>query len=221
MQSIVGLIKFSLPFLFKGLLTTIEVSIAGMFLGLLLGMLLVLLRLTNIKIVKAFVNLYVSFVRGTPFLIQIFIVFYSLTKIGINLSNTLTGIIAVGLNCAAFMSEVIRGGLNGISEGHIEAAEALGMSNWTILWRIRFKQVFLIIRPQMISEFINAVKCTPILSAIGVIEIARAAARIVIVKLHPVAIYIMVILMFFFINSVLEEIEKRLRRKSAKMEEYK
>lgn len=221
MQSMIGLVKFSLPFLFKGLWVTIEVSIAGMFLGLLLGILLVLLRLTNIGVIKVFVNLYVSFVRGTPFLIQIFIVFYSLTKVGVNLSNTLTGIIAVGLNCAAFMSEVIRGGLNGISKGHIEAAEALGMSSWTILWRIKFKQVFLIIRPQMISEFINAVKCTPMLSAIGVIEVARAAARIVIVKLHPVLIYVIVILMFFLINSVLEEIEKRLRRKSERMEEYK
>ena len=105
---------YSLPLLLKGALITAEIAVAGMIFGTLLGILLVLLRISNIKLFEGLVTLYVSFIRGTPFLIQILIVFYSLAVMGLDLSNTLTGIIAVGLNTAAFISEVFRSGLNAI-----------------------------------------------------------------------------------------------------------
>ena len=213
MKSVWSLILYALPYLFKGALITAEIAVIGMLLGVVLGVALVCLRMTKIRVLEAFVMLYVSFIRGTPFLIQILIVFYSLSSIGLDLSSGLTGIIAVGINCAAFISEVIRTGLNAIPKGHIEAAEALGMSRITIFFRIKMAQVFQIVKPQMLSEFINAVKCTPILSTRGVVEITRAATRIVTRKFHPIIIYLMAFVLYFIICSVLEAIEQRMQKK--------
>ena len=156
-------------------------------------------------------TVYVSFIRGTPFLIQILIVFYSLAVLGLDLSNTVTGIVAVGLNTSAFISEVFRSGLNAIPKGHIEAAQSLGMSKFTIFIRIKMLQVLNIVKPQMISEFINAIKVTPILSTIGVLEITRVATRIVSRKLHPVTIYVMAFIIYFIICTILELVQNRLQ----------
>lgn len=202
---------YSLPLLLKGALITAEIAVAGMIFGTLLGILLVLLRISNIKLFEGLVTLYVSFIRGTPFLIQILIVFYSLAVMGLDLSNTLTGIIAVGLNTAAFISEVFRSGLNAIPKGHIEAAEALGMSKWAIFIRIKMLQVFYIVKPQMVSEFINAIKVTPILSTIGVLEITRVATRIVSRRHHPVPVYIIAFVLYFIICSLLEIVQNKMQ----------
>lgn len=202
---------YSLPLLLKGALITAEIAAAGMIFGTLLGILLVLLRISNIKLFEGLVTLYVSFIRGTPFLIQILIVFYSLSVMGLDLSNTLTGIIAVGLNTAAFISEVFRSGLNAIPKGHIEAAEALGMSKWAIFIRIKMLQVFYIVKPQMVSEFINAIKVTPILSTIGVLEITRVATRIVSRRHHPVPVYIIAFVLYFIICSLLEIVQNKMQ----------
>lgn len=202
---------YSLPLLLKGALITAEIAVAGMIFGTLLGILLVLLRISNVRLFEGLVTLYVSFIRGTPFLIQILIVFYSLSVMGLDLSNTLTGIIAVGLNTAAFISEVFRSGLNAIPKGHIEAAEALGMSKWAIFIRIKMLQVFYIVKPQMVSEFINAIKVTPILSTIGVLEITRVATRIVSRRHHPVPVYIIAFVLYFIICSLLEIIQNKMQ----------
>jgi His/Glu/Gln/Arg/opine family amino acid ABC transporter permease subunit len=206
MKATVDLLIYAMPFIIQGIFVTIGVAVAGMLLGLLLGVLLVLLRMTGFLPAKIFVNLYVSFIRGTPFLVQILIVFYSLSALNISLSNTVTGIISVGLNTAAFMSETIRSGFNAIPEGHIEAAKALGMSRKWILIRIQLAQIVEIIKPQMLSEFINGIKVTPLLSTIGVVEITRQASRIVSRRMHPVPVYILVIVIYFIVNSLLERI---------------
>ncbi len=202
---------YSLPLLLKGALITAEIAVAGMIFGTLLGILLVLLRISNVRLFEGLVTLYVSFIRGTPFLFQILIVFYSLSVMGLDLSNTLTGIIAVGLNTAAFISEVFRSGLNAIPKGHIEAAEALGMSKWAIFIRIKMLQVFYIVKPQMVSEFINAIKVTPILSTIGVLEITRVATRIVSRRHHPVPVYIIAFVLYFIICSLLEIVQNKMQ----------
>ena len=202
---------YSLPLLLKGALITAEIAVAGMIFGTLLGILLVLLRISNVRLFEGLVTLYVSFIRGTPFLIQILIVFYSLSVMGLDLSNTLTGIIAVGLNTAAFISEVFRSGLNAIPKGHIEAAEALGMPKWAIFIRIKMLQVFYIVKPQMVSEFINAIKVTPILSTIGVLEITRVATRIVSRRHHPVPVYIIAFVLYFIICSLLEIVQNKMQ----------
>ena len=202
---------YSLPLLLKGALITAEIAVAGMIFGTLLGILLVLLRISNVRLFEGLVTLYVSFIRGTPFLIQILIVFYSLSVMGLDLSNTLTGIIAVGLNTAAFISEVFRSGLIAIPKGHIEAAEALGMSKWAIFIRIKMLQVFYIVKPQMVSEFINAIKVTPILSTIGVLEITRVATRIVSRRHHPVPVYIIAFVLYFIICSLLEIVQNKMQ----------
>lgn len=212
--SVSNIYLYSLPLLLKAALITAEIAIAGMVVGTLLGILLVLLRISNVKLLEGLVTIYVSFIRGTPFLIQILIVFYSLAVMGLDLSNTLTGIIAVGMNTAAFISEVFRSGLNAIPKGQVEAGEALGMSKAAIFIRIKLLQVFNIVKPQMISEFINAIKVTPILSTIGVLEITRVATRIVSRKHHPVPVYIIAFFLYFIVCTLLEVVQNKLQGSS-------
>lgn len=215
MGTVYDLILYATPLLLKGALVTAEIAVAGMALGIILGVVLVILRISNIKLLQGLVAVYVSFIRGTPFLIQILIVFYSLAVLGLDLSNTLTGMIAVGLNTSAFISEVFRTGLNAIPKGHIEAAEALGMSKVMIFIRIKMLQVFHIVKPQMVSEFINAIKVTPILSTIGVAEVTRVATRIVSRKLHPVTVYALAFIIYFIVCTILESLQARMTHNEA------
>ena len=105
----VSLVMKYMPFLLRGLGYTLIVSIAAIVIAICVGMLLSLLRLTKNKILNGFVNIYVSFVRGTPVIVQIFIIYYVIAMLGVDVSALLSGIVALSLNSGGFMSEIIRG----------------------------------------------------------------------------------------------------------------
>ena len=133
--------------------------------------------------------------------------------LGIDVSALLSGIIALSLNSGGFMSEIIRGGLSAIPKGQYEAAEALGMPKMKIWLRIIFPQVFNIVLPQMTSEFINVIKMSPMLSIIAVVELTRAAQRLVTQTYVTLPFYVTIGIMYFIVNALLEEIVKYQERR--------
>lgn len=211
-----GVVKFALPYLLKGLGTTVLVAVCAMFVGIVLGLLISLVRLFNIKFFKPIIAVYISFIRGTPFLMQVFLVFYALAALKINLSAFATGVLALSLNTSAFLSEIIRSGLSTIPQGHIEAGKALGMKKGTILRRIVFPQVFLIVRPQLISEFITDIKSTPVLSIVALVEMTRAGQIVITRTFQPIPVYIMLAVLYFVINAILERIVKLVELKESR-----
>ena len=205
--------------LLKGLGYT--VFVAAILIALCVGMLLSVMRMGGdslpSRILKKIVAVYISFVRGTPVLVQIYIIYQALAVMGLNLSNLASGIIALSLNSGGFIAEIIRGGLTAVPKGQTEAARALGMSEPKILMRIVFPQVFKVALPQLTSEFINVIKVSPMLSVLAIVELTRTAQRLVTQTYINLPFYIAIAVMYFVICAGLEELvklqKKRLERR--------
>src|SRR5215468_6483903 len=105
---------------------------------------------------------YVSFIRGTPLLVQIFLVYYVFP---LNLHPVTAGIAALSLNSGAIMTEIMLGGLSAIPKGQLEAARSLGVKSWLLWWKIILPQVFILVIPPMVNEFTLILKSTPLLAA--------------------------------------------------------
>ena len=124
----------ALPRLIQGALITIEVALAAMVLSVVVATAFTILRAGSNRLASFAIDLYISYVRGTPLLIQIFIVYYVLPRVSFDLPPIVAGIIALGLSSAAFTTEIMRGGLAAIPKGQIEAAKSLGLSQ-SAIWR--------------------------------------------------------------------------------------
>ena len=119
----------ALPRLLEGASVTLQVALLGFFFSVTLGTTIVLIRnILNWRILNGMIAIYVSFIRGTPIMIQIFLIYYVLPVTGLNLGAFTAGILAITLNSAAFVSEILRGGLASVAKGQFEAAKSLGIS---------------------------------------------------------------------------------------------
>jgi len=214
MQDTIDLVFSYMPDLLNGLYYTILVSVEAIMIGFVVGMVLSVLRMGKSKIIKWIISVYISFVRGTPIIVQIFLIYYALAMIGLDIPAFQSGVIALSLNSGGFIAEIIRGGLNAIPKGQYEAAKALGMGNFQTLRRIIFPQVLRITLPQFLNEFIAVIKVSPLLSIIAVVELTRAAQRIVNTTYISLPFYIAIAIMYFILNSILEYAAKKVEKKT-------
>ncbi len=204
MKDSINLVIQYMPNLLEGLKYTILVSLQAIGIGFIVGVILSIFRMGKSKIIKYIINIYISFVRGTPIIVQIFIIYYALAMIGLDIPSYQSGVIALSLNSGGFIAEIIRGGLSAIPKGQYEAAAVLKMNKFQTLTRIIFPQVFRIILPQLLSEFISVIKISPLLSIIAVVELTRAAQKIITTTYVSLPFYITIAIMYFILNSILE-----------------
>ncbi len=194
---------------------TLQISVSALFFSLLLATLLTILRTTGFRPAIAAINVYISYIRGTPLLIQIFLVFYVLPLIGIDLSPLVAGIVALSLSSAAFTTEIMRGGLAAIPIGQIEAARSLGL-NPAVTWqKIILPQMFNLIVPPLVNEFTLVIKSTPLVSVITVVEVMRVAQQMYNANFRPVEILLGVAAVFFVINFTLGRFAGHIERRNA------
>ena len=125
----------SAPFLLKGAYYTVVLSLGGMFFGLLLGFALALMRLSRSKLVNWTARLYVSFFRGTPLLVQLFLIYYGLPQLGLELDPLPAALIGFSLNMAAYACEILRAAIGSVDRGQWEAAASIGMTRWQAMRR--------------------------------------------------------------------------------------
>lgn len=196
----------ALPRLLYGAIITVEVSIAAMALSLVLAVALTLLQASGNRIATLFVRAYISYVRGTPLLIQIFIIFYIAPLIGLELGPLFAGILALALSSAAFTTEIMRGGLSAIPKTQFEAAQSLGLSTPTIWGRVILPQMFRLILPPLVNEFTLVIKATPLISVITVVELMRIAQQIYNENFRPFEVLLGVALIFFVLNFILTRV---------------
>ncbi len=135
MQESIQLVIDSLPFLLKGAGYTLQLSIGGMFFGLLLGFILALMRLSPIWPVRWLARFYISIFRGTPLIAQLFMIYYGLPQFGIELDPILSAMIGLSLNTAAYAAETLRAAISSIDKGQWEAAASIGMTPWQTMRR--------------------------------------------------------------------------------------
>mgnify|MGYP006074217051 CR=1 FL=1 len=206
-----------MPLLLRGLMYTILVSVEAIVIALCIGLLLTVVRMGRRsifgRIVRTIANVYISFVRGTPILVQIYLIYQALAIVGPNLSSFASGVIALSLNSGGFMAEIMRGGISAIPRGQIEAGYAIGMSRPQIWARIILPQVFRVALPQLTSEFINVIKVSPMLSVVAVVELTRTAQRLVNSTYITVPFYAAIAVIYFIVCALLEELVKRQKRR--------
>ena len=205
----------ALPALLRGAVTTIEVALLAVLLGVVVGIVITLLRQARFPVLRHFAAAHVSFARGTPLFMQILLVYYALPAIHIDVPRFWAGVIALSLNGGAYISEMIRGGLTAVSKGQIDAARALGMPNQLIWRHVKLPQVFILILPPLAVEFAALVKASSLLSVIAVIELTRTAQGIISDSFRPVEIWITTGVLYFLICYGLTAITKHFERVSA------
>jgi polar amino acid transport system permease protein len=163
-------------FILSGTLVTLEYSICGVVFGFIIGMILAILKVSNRKILSIFAAVYTSIFRGTPLLIQLSIIYFGFPGIfGFKLSVFAAGVIAFSLNSGAYVSEILRGGINSVDKGQIEAAKALGISNFLSMRDIVLPQALKTILPSLVNELINLIKESALISIIGEMDLMRRA----------------------------------------------
>ena len=167
-----------LPDLLMGCLGTFLLALCGMALAIVIGVGGVVLRDSRIAPVRWAVKAFVEIIRNTPFLVQIFFIYFALPLIGVKLDPTPTAIIALGINGGAYAIEIIRGGVQSISKGQIEAGLALGLHKAQVFRLIVLKPALRAIFPSLTSQFILLTLTTSVASAISAYELTSVAQRI-------------------------------------------
>jgi len=158
---------------------------------------------------------YIWFVRGTPTLIQIYVVYFGLPQFGIQLSPFTAGVLALGVNSGAYVAEIFRSGLNAIPKGQMESAKALGMTYFQSMKRIILPQVVRIILPAITNEGITMLKNTSLLSTITVLELTLQTQVVIARTFRPFEFYIVASLLYLVMTTVLSHFSDTLEKKYA------
>ena len=161
----------------EGAGTTLAVSVAAMLIGLVVGMLTALARLSPWAPLRGAARAYVEVIRGTPLLVQLFFLYAALPLYGIRLSAMASGIVALSLYTGAFTAEILRAGITAVHRGHVEAARSLGMSYGQAMRRIVAPLMAVQVLPPLTSEFTGVIKWSSLLSVVTVPELTYAAYR--------------------------------------------
>ncbi|MTD28360.1 amino acid ABC transporter permease [Erwinia sorbitola] len=204
------------PMLYAGVTFTIPLTLISFVLGLSLGFIVALARLYGPKPLQYIVRFYVWLIRGTPLLVQLFLIFYALPGVGITLDAFPAAVIGFTLNIGAYTSEVIRATLLSVPKGQWEAAHSISMSWIQALRRIIIPQAARIAVPPLSNTFISLVKDTSLASVITVPEMFLAAQRIAAVTYQPLILYTEAAIIYLLISSVLSALQTRLENKLTK-----
>lgn len=197
------------PMLKAGLIFTIPLTLISFFLGLGIAILVAIVRVAKIRILEELVRFYVWVFRGTPLLVQIFIIFYGLPKLGILLEPFPAAIIAFSLNVGAYSSETIRAAILSISTGQWEAGYSLGMNYFQVLRRIILPQAAKVSVPPLFNTFIGLVKDTSLASTVTLPEMFMATQRIAAQKYEPLVLYMEVAVIYLLFCSFLTWVQKK------------
>ncbi|MDH4617061.1 ABC transporter permease subunit [Brevibacillus sp. AY1] len=205
-----------LPLVKGALLYSLTLAIISFFIGLILAILTALARISGIRPLVALARIYVSIIRGTPLLVQLFIIFYGLPSIGVMIDPIPSAIIGFSLSVGAYSSEVVRAAILSIPKGQWEAAYSIGMTYWQALKRVILPQAARVSIPPLSNSFISLVKDTSLAAAILVPEMFRKAQELVASTYEPLLLYVeaaFIYWMICFVLSILQDrIENRLDR---------
>jgi L-cystine transport system permease protein len=200
----------SAPLLLRGAGYTILLSVGGMAFGLLIGLALALLSLSPSRLLRLPARVYVSFFRGTPLLVQLFVIYYGLPQFGLRLDPITSALIGFSLNVGAYTGEILRAAIGSIDHGQWEAAASIGMSEAQTMRRIILPQSFRVALPPLGNSFISLVKDTSLAATIQVPELFRQAQLITARTYDVFTMYLSAALLYWLLSSVLSSVQHRL-----------
>ncbi|RJT41201.1 cystine ABC transporter permease [Rahnella woolbedingensis] len=210
MQESIQLVLDSAPFLLKGTLFTLQLSLGGMVFGLILGFMLALMRLSHFWPLSWLSRFYVSVFRGTPLIAQLFMIYYGLPQFGIELDPIPAAMIGLSLNTAAYTSETLRAAISSIEKGQWEAAASIGMNPWQTLRRVILPQAARTALPPLGNSFIGLVKDTSLAATIQVPELFRQAQLVTSRTLEVFTMYLAASIIYWVLATVLSFLQNRL-----------
>ncbi|THF70112.1 amino acid ABC transporter permease [Deinococcus sp. Arct2-2] len=203
----------SLPVLAQGAGITLGFALAAMVLGLPLGFAVALARLSRFTALRWITGIYVSFIRGTPLLVQIFVIYYGLPSFGVTLNPVVGGVLALTLNAGAYLSETIRGAIQSVPRGQREAATSLGLNGAQTMRLIVLPQALRVAAPSLGNSLIGLVKDTSLVSVITVVELLRSAQLVIARTFEPFGPYLMAALLYWIMSLLLEGVQRGVERR--------
>jgi polar amino acid transport system permease protein len=172
----VDIIVSALPMLLKGLQVTLYIFLIAILLGFLIGLVIALLRLAPLKVLNGIALAYVNAIRGTPFIVQLFFIYFGINSLQvISLNSTTAGIITVAINAGAYFAEIIRAGIQSIDKGQTEAARSIGFTSAQTMRYVVLPQAFRRMLPTITNQSIISLKDTSLLSVIGIADLTQQA----------------------------------------------
>lgn len=205
-----------LPYLLQGAVTTVMLTVVSMSLALVGGLLVALMRLSRSVPLQWVSGAYIEAIRGTPLLVQLFIIYYGLPQYGIRFDAFTAGVLGLSINYSAYLAEVYRSGILSVDRGQWEAGGSIGLSRAALLRYIILPQAVRIILPPVGNYFISMLKDSALVATIAVVELMRAAQLRVAITFRAMDIYLLVALIYFLMSYpcalLIRHIEKRFSR---------
>jgi len=211
----VAIIKEALPFLLKGAGMTIKITALAVMIGIALGTILGLARVSKSKWLQNIAKSYIEFFRGTPLLIQLFILYYGLPSIGIKLPPYFAAVLGLGLNSGAYVGEIVRSGINSINQGQMEAARSLGMSYPQAMRYVILPQAIKRVIPPLGNEFIALLKDSSLVSVIAVKDLTRQSRLVISRNYESFLILISAAVIYFCMTFVLTRLVNYMERRTS------
>lgn len=202
--------------LLQGALVTVEITAMALLLGCIMGLLVGVGRLKpERRVIYALCTSYVATIRGTPLLVQLFLLFFGLPQFGILLPAVVCGVIGLGIYSGAYVSEIVRGSIQSIDRGQMEAARSLGMSYGTAMRTIILPQALVRMIPPLGNEFIALIKNSALVSLLTIHDVMHEGQKIISVSYRSLEVYLAIAAIYFVLTGLttlaLRRIEQRLR----------
>lgn len=209
-SGVTQLLRDALPLMLKGAAWTLMLAVASVIFGALIGTLVAITRLARVPGLSRFAALYVSCMRGTPLLVQLFVIYFGLPSIGIQFDPITAGILGLSLNVGAYLSETIRGAINGVEHGQWNAARSLGLTQTQTLRYVIGPQALRLAVPSLSNSLISLIKDTSLVSVIAVGELMLATKEVIATTFQPFPLYLAAAGIYWAMSASFETLQKKL-----------
>lgn len=208
------LIQQAFPLLLLGAGVTIEITAVSVAIGLIIGLIIGILRIGQIRVLRIIATIYADCIRGTPLLVQIFLIYFALPMIsGHRVDPFLAAVTACGINSGAYVSEIIRAGIQSIDIGQMEAGRSLGLTWWQTMYHIILPQALRNILPPLGNEFIAMLKDSSLVSVIGFEELTRRGQLIIAQTYGSLEIWLTVAFLYLVMTLAISRLVSFLERR--------
>ena len=194
--------------LIPGLTMTVPLTVIAFTFAMIIAVVVALIQYANVRVLRQLCRFYIWVIRGTPLLVQLFVVFYGLPGLGIVLDPFPSAVIVFSINEGAYCAETMRAALESVPVGQLEAGYCVGMSYLQIMWRIVLPQALRTAFPPLSNSLISMVKDTSLAANITVTEMFMATQRIVARTYQPLALYCEVALIYLLFSTVLTKLQR-------------
>ena len=205
--------RLYLPMLLRGAVVTVEISVLAMALAIVCGLALALLRLYGIAPLRWVAVAYIEVIRGTPLLIQLYLIYYGLPNVGIRLNAFAAAVLGLGLNYAAYEAENYRAGIQAVARGQMEAALSLGMPRWLALRAVVLPQAVRVVIPPVTNDFIALFKDSSLVSVITMVELTKVYGMLALTTYDFMGLGLMTAAIYFGLSYPVSLIARHLERK--------